>query len=219
MFRSITLRWNLRKLSGKSDRRRRSAAKVLGRLRDPRAVLALIRVLEDRNPAVRQAAAEALGKTADPRAVRPLLKALADAQQWVHACVNVGTSSSEDWAVGVSFKIGVEWADIRDSMVNAIIQHGNCIVEPLLEAVEDSNGWRRVVAVSLLGAIRDPRAWEPIVNALTDGNEDVRRTAAETLGQIGDTRAVSALTTALEDSSPKVRETAAEALGRLRDPS
>jgi HEAT repeat protein len=48
------------------------AARALGVIRDPRAVLPLIAALGDRDPDVRRKAALSLSKIRDPRAVKPL---------------------------------------------------------------------------------------------------------------------------------------------------
>jgi hypothetical protein len=61
-----------------SYRVRVGAALVLGRLRKPHSVPALIRALGDPNPAVRATAAASLGQIGDPAARDPLARALQD---------------------------------------------------------------------------------------------------------------------------------------------
>src|SRR6185437_1026959 len=51
------------------------AARILGRIRDPRAVEDLISRLHDRDDRLRMAAAEALGIIADPRGLQPVVRA------------------------------------------------------------------------------------------------------------------------------------------------
>jgi HEAT repeat protein len=72
---------------------------------------------------------------------------------------------------------------------------GKEAVEPLIEALRDTNPLRRYGAVVVLGDLADPRAVEPLINALRDENPDVRRQAAISLGMIGDVRTVKPLMT------------------------
>ncbi|MBK9989965.1 MAG: HEAT repeat domain-containing protein [Verrucomicrobia bacterium] len=66
------------KLSDKDSDIRESAARVLGRISDPRAVAPLIAELGDRNNHVRYYVIEALGKIGDIRAVEPLIPRIND---------------------------------------------------------------------------------------------------------------------------------------------
>jgi len=66
-------------LTHTSSNVRETAATALGKIKDPRAVTPLTKVLlRDRNPAVRLAAVKALGEIGDIRAVLPLTEALDD---------------------------------------------------------------------------------------------------------------------------------------------
>jgi len=66
----------IRALASKDFLVRRSAARILGRIRCPEAVAPLITALKDRNKSVRDTATRALGQIRDPRAVEPLLTTL-----------------------------------------------------------------------------------------------------------------------------------------------
>jgi hypothetical protein len=59
------------------------AALILGRLKDPRSVPALISALRDPHPAVRATAAQALGRIGDQSAREPLLRAHQDGNRFV----------------------------------------------------------------------------------------------------------------------------------------
>lgn len=62
---------------------RKSAAEVVGEIRDASAVVPLIATLEDKDWEIRHSAAEALGKIGDARAVDPLITALKDKDEYV----------------------------------------------------------------------------------------------------------------------------------------
>lgn len=66
-------------------------------------------------------------------------------------------------------------------------------VEPLREALDDSNQWVRIVAAEALGQISDWRAIETLIYALGDSSIWVRRASVVALGQIGDPQAISPL--------------------------
>ena len=57
---------------------RKSAARILGQIKDPQTVEPLIAVLKDADPDTRQMAIQALGQIKDPRVVAPLIAVLAD---------------------------------------------------------------------------------------------------------------------------------------------
>lgn len=66
-------------------------------------------------------------------------------------------------------------------------------VESLIEALNDSNQWVRIVAAEALGQIGDPAATEALIYALDDISIWVRRASVVALGQIGDSLAISPL--------------------------
>lgn len=62
---------------------RMSAIWTLGRVKDPRAVEALINALRHKDPLMREKAAEALGETKDMKAVEPLIAMLKDEEETI----------------------------------------------------------------------------------------------------------------------------------------
>jgi len=137
---------------------------------------------------------------------------------------------------------------VRGAAATALGQLGDPrAVNPLIRALNDSDGGVRGATATALGQIGDTHAvnplitviqndeWSvreaavaalgnigahavgPLIAALHDQDEYVRRAAAEALGQIGDPRAVEALISALDESAA-ARQAAAEALGQIGDP-
>lgn len=152
------------------------------------AVEPLLAALEDPNANVRAGAARALGKIGDIRALGSLI-----------------------------FRLRVDAdAEVRKSAVWAMHLGGTRAVEPLIEALHDSDEWVRFGAAIVLSKIGEG-AVEPLITALTDPMAVVRCNAAETLGRIGDARAVDALAEALRDEDDCVWQHAAVALGRMMD--
>ncbi len=110
---------------------------------------------------------------------------------------------------------------------NSTIRHGAaealgilgdaCAVEPLIEALDDTDTWVRNHAAASLGKLGAGRAIEALLKALVDDAWQVRRASAESLGRSGDLRAVEPLIQAIGDKEPGVRKAVANALGQIGD--
>jgi HEAT repeat protein len=172
---------------------RASAAKVLGRIKDPRAINPLMVALMDKDENVRMWAAAAFRQMKDPRAVERLLDLLNDRSQDV--CIEAARAL----------------ANLKDTRA----------VEPLLAAFKNDlerSFWGAAGEAALaLGKIRDDRAFKPLTDALNHPDIAVRYYAAAGLGELGDRRAVEPLIPLLKDPDVSVRYTAAQALGHLKD--
>jgi len=91
-------------------------------------------------------------------------------------------------------------------------------VEPLIQALNDTD-WRvRAATAAVLGETYDTRVVEPLIQALKgDSNSTVREEAAASLGELKDPRGVAPLIYALRDNNNDVRSEAAWALGMIGD--
>ena len=174
------------------------AVNELGRLKDPKAIPALVkRALYDDNshPRWRSLWALALTDRAGTKAVPLLLD---------------GLDSSEPEVV-------------RNAAV-ALASFSQHEARPeLIRGLDDPDNYRRWEAVFSLKNIGGPEVVNALIGVLNDGLEPetrVRQEAALTLGRIGGDGVASALLIALrEDSSHQVRWRAAAALSRLGDDS
>lgn len=106
---------------------RYKAVKILGELKDPRAVEPLISVLKDKDWSVRWEAVEALGKLKDPRAVEPLIFVLKDG----------------DNGLSIHLRAVESLGELKDPRA----------VEPLISALKNENWFVRKVTVEALGKI------------------------------------------------------------------
>lgn len=154
------------------------AAKVLGDIRDKRAVEILKPALKDGTNFLREEAARALGKIGDKQAVESLISALKD------NCSEVRQCSAE--ALG----------KIRDKSA----------IEPLMEIIKSDNDVAvRSAAVLALGRIGDEIAIHPPISMMNDKNDKIRCIATESLILIKDARTIKPLVDTLKDSNPNVR--------------
>lgn len=138
-------------------RARAWAANVLGELRAPVALPALLAGLDDTDDEVRAKSATALGRIGDRSAVRPLLEhLLADPAPFVRARI-----------------------------ANALGLFGdNDVTDRLVHALGDPAWWVRVRSVEALERI-GPAAEQPLLTALNHADGEVRGRAAGTLERLG----------------------------------
>ncbi|WP_455212539.1 HEAT repeat domain-containing protein [Kaarinaea lacus] len=167
---------------------RQMGARLLGKIKDPRATIPLIKTLEDSEFEVREEASIALRNIKDPQAIEPLVKALNSTNPEVRAHV---------------IKTLGEFKDHR-------------AIEPLMGTIQDPDPEVRAAAIKVLGTIKDPRAVQPIIKALDDYDEKVRLQAVNVLGTSSSPQVISPLLGKLEDSDAQVREAAGEALMNLK---
>jgi len=180
-------------------------------------------LLEDPEIEVRVAAARALGTTEHPDAIPYLLLALRDPFWWY------------------------EREQAADELLKAIEKMGTNAVDPLLEALGESEGTVRRFAAVLLGRIGDSCAIDPLSMALYDMHFEVGQAAAEALAGFGpvglkrlaealhhpetwlrqhaifgltlsgDKRIVPVILDMLNDPEREVRKQAIQSLGKLGD--
>jgi HEAT repeat protein len=97
-------------------------------------------------------------------------------------------------------------------------------VEPLIETLDDSNQWVRIVAAEALGQIGDENATPALLPALNDESIWVRHASVVALGQIGDTQAIRPLTERIlgppdNEWPEELRDATARALGAIGGPA
>jgi HEAT repeat protein len=164
---------------------RAAAAAMLGMLKAPSAVPALIQALADPSVSVRAQAGEALGALGDRQATAAVLRALQDPE-----------------------------AGVREAAAVALGQLADPLALDSLLKVLDSPDWQlRRAAAQGLGGFPDARAGQALQRlGRSDPHWCVRRTAVSALGRRGDKSVAPALIWALEDEHWSVRSSAHESL-------
>jgi len=138
-------------LDTESPLSRHQTARILGSIKDMRAVEPLIVVLTaDNVEDVRRTAAWALGEIKDERAVQPLIQALKEDKSEIVRRVAA-------WALG-------EIQDLR-------------AVEPLVQVLREGSDTVRIAAIEALGEIGDSVVIEPLTQALNDRSKEVQKAA------------------------------------------
>jgi HEAT repeat protein len=198
---------------------RRAAVIALARIRDPRAVPALIDALRDAEllPLV----ASALGGIADPRAFEPLVELLrhdaaAVRQAAVAALVAVRHPESERRVLALLDDPDPRCREAAAKLVPRLAPRPG--VEALRRGCVDAVEAVRRAAVTALAALDDPRALPIVLDTFRDGAPPVRAAAARALAAVRSTspRVALALLEGLGDPDAWVRYFAARALGHRR---
>jgi hypothetical protein len=85
-----------------------------------------------------------------------------------------------------SLILGLQHADpsVRESSVRNMIALGRHAVPHLINYLQDSNQWARLMAVAALGKMQDLTALEPLERALVDPDEGVRSMARTALDEL-----------------------------------
>jgi HEAT repeat protein len=199
---------------------RQLVADILGEIRHPSAVPALLEAARGEYFTVRARVAPALAKIGDAQAVPILIALLADNEPTVRiaAALAVGVFRDKSSLIRLSDLL-LEDREIEVRQAAAQALAATLLPEAVpyfIETMADSFWWyeRENAALPLLDALAKfgPDAVEPLVDALTHTEGTVRRSAAIVLGRIGDTRAVEPLGMALYDMHDEVGHAAAEAL-------
>lgn len=183
----------LQELKAADLTKRQRAVATLVKMKDPRVVEPLIKMLkEDESFYLRRKAAHGLGVLGDPEAVPVLLE----------AARNDGDRFVQEAAIQALGQLKATKAEE--------------VLHSILENAEQPN-LRRASAFAL-GALGRPEALARLTEALRDTDPPVRSAAAWALGELGRKEAVTPLISILvEESDKSVKGEVATALGRLED--
>ncbi len=186
--------------SDDSLRVRSTAAQALGKLRDERAIIPLMSILNDKdmNYRLRLAAAEALGKIGHDHAVNPLIDILKDERE--------------------------KSLYLKESAVKALGMLGDIrAIEPLIDVFESKRGIRDkfnflkeqvIEAIARIGQ-PSPKATDTLLYALKDSAPSIRLAAVEALSEIGEDDCLPMLTQMVKDTDDDVAIAAIAAIYHL----
>lgn len=169
---------------------RAKALRILGELKVPSSVPALLSALEDKDPDVRNVAAQSLGRMKLQAAEEALVECLGRHDPSVSARI-----------AAICIEMGPRTAPL------------------LIRALREGTPKARFWSARILGEIKDPRATRSLGDALADKEPDVRSASVWALGMIADRASAALVEPLLEDTVWYVRAHAAEALGRIADPN
>ena len=174
------------------------AAEALGRIGDPKAVPALLELLQNHpDGEVRTAAVEALGNISDPRVTSALITVAAKRPE--------NLAWEDEWD---------DWWDMQLHAVKALGRMRAVAAVPMLQHIledEESQGIETEILTAL--ACIGGKGLKVLEQRLICGTDPERRRAATVLGHAGNDEAVALLSHALLDKNTDVRCAGIKALG------
>ncbi|MFO0695657.1 MAG: sulfatase-like hydrolase/transferase [Polyangiales bacterium] len=178
--------------------RRTEAARLLGRLADPRAKPALVRALSSRDSMVAAESAIALGRMYDRRGLRALRGLVRSEDPSIRIRSGISLARLEDRAAVPALLETLRVSQDQFEREEAVRWLGRLrdpvAVDPLIELLPDYR--IRHMTVVALGRLRDPRAFEPLMAMLGwEHHSHIRNNLTQALGEFGDPRAIPALIT------------------------
>ena len=219
--------------------------KLLGRIKDPRAVPTLIRALDDKSSKVAALAAWGLGELKAPEAVRHLLRYESEVSIDLRAEViralglcyadpdTVSRAEADSAQAAITRAYEDEASKVRIAAVQASRQFGyRDVVLNLIRRSRDEAAEVRYVAVQALGQVaigRTPRSQGPvgeqmrsnIVRALAlslfEPYQSIRTKAVRALELIGDPEAATQLRKLVDSGSEEDRREAGRVLDKLQE--
>jgi len=204
---------------------RHHAIARLGSTKDPRAVLALLRVLKYPDKSDREAAASSLGEINDPSAIPALIGVLEnDDNVEVRAKAAWSLRGFKDHRVvsalvrALARTEGKEWM-VREAAAVALGKTKDAdAIAAIIEAFSDDSRYVRSAVVRALGESDDPRALPVLIAALEDTDQDVHSAAVRILSGRKDPHVFPALSKMLKSRYLDLRAMAAESMGITGDP-
>jgi HEAT repeat protein len=211
---------------------RRNAAEALGKIRDIRAIDALTIALKDKKSSVQQSANAAIQNTLQQlkanRAIEPLIALLNHDEPAIRRFAIEALGGIPDPRVPDHLILALKDtnADVRETAAESLRKTGAPAVEALIKTLRENDINTRVIAIRILGDIKDTRSIEPLIDVLEFKSRNpvpeeaqLRYEAAKALGKMKTISAIQPLIVTLGDTDPHVRESAAESLREIGVPS
>jgi HEAT repeat protein len=194
--------------------RRHRAAIALRELRDPAARAALVRAVDDREPAVRRVALEALLRLSpDAEAIKACVRRLTDRDPLVRAAaVTAVATLAPDPSEALRSRLTDRHPTVRTALAVAAAALDEHEARALLRDPETKV---RVALLETLARQPRPELLSSLEDALADPSWHVRRAACDALGAIERPGPAAHLLHLLVDPSPTVQKRALLALERL----
>jgi HEAT repeat protein len=132
----------------------------------------------------------------------------------------LGERANAEAASALIVLLGDPVSTVASAAAQAIgsIGAGPEIITQLSTVLSEGSVQARRAAITVLGVLESPLAYNGLLSALADHDADVRQGAVAALGELGDRRAIQGIEARLRlDSSGGVRTEAAYRLGMMSD--
>jgi HEAT repeat protein len=181
----------------------------------------VLRLVEDRRPAIRRAGLRALARLAVPRADVLLLRALADRDPTTQVeALELLVARGGEQSIAVLIAMLGTSDSLRFHVIRAL---GRCRAKAaaakLRTVFPDCGPHEQLQVVTSLIRIAPPWIGEFLRERLGDREVEMRRIAAQGLADLADEQALPVLLALAEDRDWSIRHEAARGLGRLAKPA
>ncbi len=181
------------------------AGEVLGRLKEVRAVPAILQHLTGFSEPVRRVMTQALGRIGDPLACPPLVALLKDGNGHVRreAACSLGWIGDEQAVLPLFESLDrEEFMDVRETILDALVAIGGARVkEKFREFIFYPDPNIQALAIQGIGLLGDTEACDHLIAILGDENEQIRLKVVECLGRLDCDRMMEPLIYALNDEN------------------
>lgn len=197
----------------------KTASRILGDIKDKRAVQPLSDLLDNPDFSIRANACSSLGKIGDTTILNNISFMLNDSVEVVRksAAVSLGDLNNP---VAIDFLIKAlkdKHFSVRMTASISLVKLGQKAVDPLLKVLTDSVDNTRYLAIESLGKLKDPRAVPYLLEKLRSEDWAERGFAVEALGKIGDKNGIKAIIDLSKtESHPFVKRKIKETLDELK---
>ncbi len=169
--------------------------RILGEIKDNRAVKPLVRLLNRNDYNIRSLVCESLGRIADTTAFKEVSSCMEDSVEVVRksAAVALGRMKDERAIPYLIRGLSDPHFSVRMSSANSLVQMGNSTVEPLLFLLDHSTGTSLYLAIESLGKLKAPKALPLLLEKLKEEDWAVRAFTVQALCDIDDQRGIQAI--------------------------
>jgi HEAT repeat protein len=166
------------------------AIRVLGEIKDNRAVIPLIGLLSRDDYNIRGHCCESLGNIGDTTAFNDVSPRMEDSVEVVRKSAAVALGKMKDHRAVPHLVRGLSdpHFSVRMSSANSLIQMGEPAVKPLLFLLDHSAPPTLHLAIESLGKLKEKTAVSPLLDKLKDHDWATRAFAVEALNEIDDPR-------------------------------
>jgi HEAT repeat protein len=195
------------------------ASRILGDIKDNRAVEPLIGLLNKKDFNTRSYACESLVKIGDTTAFFHVSSCLKDSVEVVRKSAAVALGKmKESRAIPYLFEgLSDPHFSVRMSSASALVEIGEPSVKPLIELLNHPTDTIAVyLAIESLGKLKEKYAVKPLLKELEDDDWATRAFTVEALGEIGDKKGIKAIKNLKKrETHPFVLKKIEEVLGKI----
>jgi HEAT repeat protein len=196
----------------------KTASRILGDIKDKRAVKSLSGLLDNADYNIRANACASLGKIGDSTVLDNIIFLLEDSVEVVRKSAAVSLGKLNDpRAIDVLIKsFKDKHYSVRMTASISLVKLGKPAVEPLLKVLNDPDDNTRYLAIESLGKIKDKRAVPYLLKKLKSEDWAERAFTIEALGTIGDSKGIKAVKKlAKTETHPFVKRKITETIEKL----